>query len=88
LTYVIGEPCIDVMDRACAEECPVACGYEGARSLCIHLDECVDYGACKPVCPVEAIYYEDDLLALVHLSRPRSARGGADERLAGSTRQP
>jgi ferredoxin len=26
----------------------------------IHPDECVDCGACEPVCPVEAIYYEDD----------------------------
>ena len=24
-------------------------------------EECVDCGACEPVCPVEAIYYEDDL---------------------------
>jgi hypothetical protein len=22
MTYVIGEPCIDVVDRACGEECP------------------------------------------------------------------
>lgn len=28
--------------------------------LYIHPDECVDCGACEPVCPVEAIYYEDD----------------------------
>jgi NAD-dependent dihydropyrimidine dehydrogenase PreA subunit len=61
MTYVIGEPCIDVMDRACVEECPVDCIYEGGRSLYIHPDECVDCGACEPVCPVEAIYYEDDL---------------------------
>ncbi|ABK52272.1 4Fe-4S ferredoxin, iron-sulfur binding domain protein [Acidothermus cellulolyticus 11B] len=61
MTYVIAEPCIDVMDRACVEECPVDCIYEGARSLYIHPDECVDCGACEPVCPVEAIYYEDDL---------------------------
>ncbi|HWU32691.1 MAG TPA: ferredoxin family protein, partial [Marmoricola sp.] len=27
----------------------------------IHPDECVDCGACEPVCPVEAIFYEDDL---------------------------
>ena len=26
-----------------------------------HPDECVDCGACEPVCPVEAIYYEDDV---------------------------
>jgi Fe-S-cluster-containing hydrogenase component 2 len=43
------------------EECPVDCIYEGGRMLYIHPDECVDCGACEPVCPVEAIYYEDDL---------------------------
>ena len=37
------------------------CIYEGERSLYIHPDECVDCGACEPVCPVEAIYYEDDV---------------------------
>jgi NAD-dependent dihydropyrimidine dehydrogenase PreA subunit len=61
MAYVIGEPCIDVMDRACVDACPVDCIYEGGRSLYIHPDECVDCGACEPVCPVEAIYYEDDL---------------------------
>ncbi len=61
MAYVIGEPCIDVKDRACVDECPVDCIYEGARSLYIQPDECVDCGACEPVCPVEAIYYEDDL---------------------------
>jgi NAD-dependent dihydropyrimidine dehydrogenase PreA subunit len=61
MTYVIAQPCIDVLDRACVEECPVDCIYEGERMLYIHPDECVDCGACEPVCPVEAIYYEDDL---------------------------
>ncbi|HET8928191.1 MAG TPA: ferredoxin [Microbacterium sp.] len=61
MTYVIGAACIDVLDRACVEECPVDCIYEGERSLYIHPDECVDCGACEPVCPVDAIYYEDDL---------------------------
>ena len=61
MTYVIGKPCIDVLDRACVDECPVDCIYEGGRALYIHPDECVDCGACEPVCPVEAIYYEDDL---------------------------
>ena len=61
MTYVIGQPCIDVKDRACVDECPVDCIYEGGRSLYIQPDECVDCGACEPVCPVEAIYYEDDL---------------------------
>jgi NAD-dependent dihydropyrimidine dehydrogenase PreA subunit len=61
MTYVIAEPCVDVLDRACVDECPVDCIYEGRRMLYIHPDECVDCGACEPVCPVEAIYYEDDL---------------------------
>ena len=61
MTYVIGQPCVDVKDRACVEECPVDCIYEGARMLYIHPDECVDCGACEPVCPVEAISYEDDV---------------------------
>jgi NAD-dependent dihydropyrimidine dehydrogenase PreA subunit len=66
LTYVIGAACIDVLDRTCIEECPVDCIYEGARALYIHPDECVDCGACEPVCPVEAIYYEDDLPSEQH----------------------
>ena len=61
MTYVIAQPCVDVKDRACVEECPVDCIYEGGRALYIHPDECVDCGACEPVCPVEAIFYEDDL---------------------------
>ena len=60
MTYVIALPCVDVKDRACVDECPVDCIYEGNRMLYIQPDECVDCGACEPVCPVEAIYYEDD----------------------------
>ena len=63
MTYVIALPCVDLKDRACIDECPVDCIYEGDRMLYIHPDECVDCGACEPVCPVEAIYYEDDLPA-------------------------
>jgi NAD-dependent dihydropyrimidine dehydrogenase PreA subunit len=61
MTYVITEPCIDVKDKTCVEECPVDCIYEGQRMLYSHPDECVDCGACEPVCPVEAIFYEDDV---------------------------
>ncbi|KKW65173.1 ferredoxin [Mycolicibacterium elephantis] len=55
MPYVIGSPCIDVMDRSCIEECPVDCIYEGQRKLYINPIECIDCGACEPVCPVEAI---------------------------------
>jgi len=33
VTSVIALPCVDVKDRACVEECPVDCIYEGQRSL-------------------------------------------------------
>ncbi len=61
MTYTIAQPCIDVVDRGCVDECPVDCIYEGKRALYIQPDECVDCGACEPVCPVEAIFYEDDV---------------------------
>ncbi len=63
VTYIIALPCVDIKDRACVDECPVDCIYEGNRMLYINPEECVDCGACEPVCPVEAIYYEDDVPA-------------------------
>jgi NAD-dependent dihydropyrimidine dehydrogenase PreA subunit len=63
MTYVIGAACADVMDKSCVQECPVDCVYEGARSLYINPNECVDCGACKSICRMDAIYYESDLPA-------------------------
>lgn len=61
MTYVIGAACVDVLDRACVEECPIDCIFIGDRMAYIHPDQCTDCGACEPACPVEAIYYEDDM---------------------------
>lgn len=61
MTYVIAEPCVDVKDKSCIEECPVDCIYEGDRMLYINPDQCVDCGACEPVCPMESIYHEDEV---------------------------
>jgi NAD-dependent dihydropyrimidine dehydrogenase PreA subunit len=55
MAYVIGEACIDVMDRSCLEECPVDCIYEGERKLYIQPLECIDCGACEVACPTDAI---------------------------------
>ena len=63
MTFVIAEPCIDVKDRACVDECPVDCIYEGGRMLYIQPDECIDCAACEPVCPVDAIFAEDEVPA-------------------------
>lgn len=55
MAYIIAEPCIDVMDKACVEVCPVDCIYEPDATnlpederlnmLYIHPEECIDCGA-------------------------------------------
>jgi len=61
MAYVIAEPCVDVHDRGCVDECPVDCIYDGVRKGYIQPDECVDCGACEPVCPVSAIFAAEEL---------------------------
>jgi len=71
MAYVITQPCIGVKDTACVEVCPVDCihpskaesGYAVVEQLYINPDECIDCGACEPVCPVEAIFSADDVPA-------------------------
>jgi NAD-dependent dihydropyrimidine dehydrogenase PreA subunit len=61
VTYVIAEPCIDIMDKSCVDVCPVDCIHVATRILVIDPEECIDCGACEPECPVEAIFPEDAL---------------------------
>jgi ferredoxin len=61
MTYVITEPCIDVNDKTCAGEWPVASICEGDLVLCIRSGACVDCDAGEPACPVEAISCEHDV---------------------------
>jgi NAD-dependent dihydropyrimidine dehydrogenase PreA subunit len=61
MTYVIAQPCTDVMDKSCIQECPVDCIYEGGRALYINPDECIDCGSCEPACPEDAVYFDADL---------------------------
>ena len=61
MAYIVAEPCIKCKYTDCVEVCPVNCFYEGVNFLVIHPDECIDCGACEPVCPENAIYYEADL---------------------------
>ena len=63
MTYIIAEPCIDIKDRSCVDVCPVDCIHEFERLLVIDPEECIDCGACEPVCPTKAIYPEGDLPA-------------------------
>ena len=56
-------------DTACVDACPVDCihpkkedeKHAGEEMLYIDPVECIDCGACVPVCPVSAIFALDDL---------------------------
>lgn len=63
MTYIISEACVDILDGACVDVCPVDCIYSkpGDRQLFISPEECIDCAACEPVCPVTAIFPEDQV---------------------------
>ena len=61
MAYVVCEPCIKCKYTDCVEVCPVDCFHEDAEMLLIDPYECIDCNACVPVCPVEAIFPEEDV---------------------------
>ena len=69
MAYVIAEPCIGSKETACVNACPVECihpkkdepNFTDSNMLHIDPEECIDCGACVPVCPVSAIFALDDL---------------------------
>ena len=60
MAHIVAEPCTDCKFTDCVEVCPVNCFYEADNRLFINPDECIDCRACVPVCPVEAIFAEED----------------------------
>ena len=61
MAYVVTDPCVKCKYTDCVEVCPVDCFYEGVNFLAIHPDECIDCGACEPVCPTQAIFVQDEV---------------------------
>ena len=61
MAYVVTEPCVNCKYTDCVVVCPADAFTEGDSMLYIHPDECVDCDACRPECPVEAIFYEADV---------------------------
>ena len=69
MAYIIAEPCIGTKDTACVDACPVDCihpkkdeaNFAEAEMLYIDPVECIDCGACVPVCPTQAIFPQDEV---------------------------
>ena len=61
MTYVVTEPCFGCKYTDCVVVCPCDCFREGEKMLYIDPVECIDCGACEPECPVEAIFFEDNV---------------------------
>jgi len=69
MAYVITETC--TKDELCVEACPVDCihpkkdedGFEAAPQLYVNPADCIDCGACIPVCPTNSIFTVDELPA-------------------------
>jgi NAD-dependent dihydropyrimidine dehydrogenase PreA subunit len=67
MAYVITEQC--TKDNKCVEVCPVDCihprkdeaGFDEAAQLFVSPIDCIDCGACVPVCEASAIYTLDEL---------------------------
>lgn len=67
MAYVIVDTC--TKDALCVEACPVDCihpkkdeaDFESATQLYVDPDECIDCGACVPVCETNSIYVLDEL---------------------------
>jgi NAD-dependent dihydropyrimidine dehydrogenase PreA subunit len=69
MAYVIVDSC--TKDDECVAACPVDCihptqdedGYAETTQLFVHPEECIDCGACIPVCPTESIFVLEEVPA-------------------------
>jgi NAD-dependent dihydropyrimidine dehydrogenase PreA subunit len=67
MAYVITDTC--TKDELCVEACPVNCihptkdepDFEQVKQLFVNPDDCIDCGACIPVCPTSSVYSVDEL---------------------------
>ena len=67
MAYVITDTC--TKDELCVQACPVDCihpkqdegGFAEAAQLFVKPDDCIDCGACVPVCPTNSIFVLDEL---------------------------
>lgn len=61
MAYVVTAPCFGCKYTDCVVVCPSECFHEGDKMLYIDPADCIDCDACRSECPVEAIFYEEDV---------------------------
>ena len=61
MAYVVTGRCFGCRYTDCVVVCPCECFHEGEMMLYIDPDECIDCDACVHECPVDAIFYEQDV---------------------------
>jgi NAD-dependent dihydropyrimidine dehydrogenase PreA subunit len=67
MAYVITDTC--TKDELCVQACPVDCihpkqdepGFAETAQLFVNPNDCIDCGACVPVCPTNSMFALDDL---------------------------
>jgi NAD-dependent dihydropyrimidine dehydrogenase PreA subunit len=67
MAYVITDTC--TKDELCVQACPVDCihpeqeeeNFADAPQLFVNPAECIDCGACVPVCPTGSVFPLDEL---------------------------
>ena len=57
MTYVIAEPCVDVLDQACVDVCPVDCIHfeEGGKDRMLYIEP----DEWKPYTEINVLWFND-----------------------------
>jgi NAD-dependent dihydropyrimidine dehydrogenase PreA subunit len=84
MAYVITDTC--TKDALCVDACPVDCihpkkdeaGFDETAQLFVNPADCIDCGACVPVCPTSSVFPLDELPAeLAAFTEKNAAHYGA-----------
>ncbi len=61
MPHIVTGRCDNCKYTECVDVCPVECFHEAPTMLYIDPEVCIECDACVPVCPVEAIFPDDEV---------------------------